>query len=220
MVWGAGWEWGALRRQAWIWWSLRLSMGDREAKNACIPGISALGHVGEKDDILKGFRIIYPNGFQWVSTAWACLSSNSDLDILSRYTQSCFGQKKKIQKWDRRSTISASLYQKASEISLKSLASLLQQNSRTTYISETQQWRRLQAPWLSSSALTQLPPPQPTRDFTCTPRHTARGGLEREWLPEVWASLYVFAVDSLLFGVSRLMFHLQYLSDRHNGNQS
>lgn len=44
-------------------------MGDREAKNACIPGISALGHVGEKDDILKGFRIIYPNGFQWVSTA-------------------------------------------------------------------------------------------------------------------------------------------------------
>lgn len=70
-------------------------MGDREAKNACLPGISALGHVGEKDDILKGFRIIYPNGFQWVSTAWACLSSNSDLDILSRYTQSCFEQKKK-----------------------------------------------------------------------------------------------------------------------------
>lgn len=85
---------------------------------------------------------------------------------------------------------------------------------------ETQQWWRLQAPWLSSSALTQLPPPQPTRDFTCTPRHTARRRLEREWLPEVWASLYVFAVDSLLFGVSRLKFHLQYLSDRHSGNQS
>lgn len=112
-------------------------------------------------------------------------------------------KKEKFQKWDWRPTISVSLYQNPLRSPSNPWPLCCSRIWEPHTSQEAQQWRPLQGPWLSSSPLTPLPPPQPTRDFTCTPRHTAHGGLEREWLPDVWASLYVLAVDSLLFGVSR-----------------
>lgn len=99
-------------------------MDEHEANNAYIPGISAPKHAGEKENISKDFS----QSFNLMISKWSqhfdfFFKSNSDFRYIKQIRSKLLWAK--FQKRTK-NLLSLSIYQKTSEISLKTLSSSTQ----------------------------------------------------------------------------------------------